>query len=277
MSSRSAENTIELDDILRVLQQAERPLKSTELSKLLKQKSGKAFKPALDAEVSAGRIYSWSSDLYWDRNPREIARDRLLNLARSEVLTATPLNKRAAAESPKINLNVVRSVRQDLVREKLLRELAPPRGSKSRANLNVNVQHPERYLEQEIGRLLASFETERSAERIRALLAPESAEPQPQPSRDPELEVPEVAETIFAAMNRIAFAPGTTVTFRRLREQPELAAIPKPVFDKAAFLLQQQRRALLAVHGHALRLPKEEQDELVTDGLGAYYVSIYAL
>ena len=82
---------------------------------------------------------------------------------------------------------------------------------------------------------------------------------------------------MFAAMNELAFAPGTTVTFYRLRQRPELASIPKEIFDKAALLLQQERRALLAVHDHAARLPKEQQDEFVTDGLGTYYVSIYAV
>jgi hypothetical protein len=248
-------------------------LKSAELSRLLKQKSGKAFKPALDAEVRAGRIYSWGSDLYWGGNPTAMARARLLNLAKSEVLTSDPFSKRAAAESPKISLDVVRNVRKELVREKSLREVDLPRGSKSKAKLNVNAHHPEPYLVQEIARLLADFGVERSKERIGALLGPAQANA----PADPASEVPEVAEKMFGAMSRIAFAPGTTVTFYRLRQQPELAHVPKAVFDKAALLLQQERRALLAVHDHGPRLPETQQDELVTDGLGTFYVSIYAI
>ena len=86
----------------------------------------------------------------------------------------------------------------------------------------------------------------------------------------------DAAEKIFAAMNRVAFAPGTTVTFYRLRQQGELADIPKPVFDRAALLLQKERRALLSIHDHAAALSPEEREGFVTDGLGKYYVSIYA-
>src|SRR5207237_5813293 len=139
-----------------------------------------------------------------------------------------------------------------------------------------NVSHPELYLKIEIGRLLEDFGVKRSTERILALLA--LAEPQPQVSvqtagTEPDLR--EIAETMLAAINRIASEPGTTVTFYRLRQQPALASVPKPTFDKAALLLRQERKAELAVHDHAARLPQSEQDELVTDGMGHYYVSIY--
>ena len=137
----------------------------------------------------------------------------------------------------------------------------------------MNVQYPEPFLEQEIGRLLTEFGIERSTEQIRALFGPAQAKPPVE--REPE--IPEVAQRMFEAMNRIAFAPGTTVTFFRLRQQPELASVPKSVFDQAALLLQQERKALLAVHDHASRLPEAEQEQFVTDGLGNFYVSIYAL
>jgi hypothetical protein len=89
-------------------------------------------------------------------------------------------------------------------------------------------------------------------------------------------DVREVAEKMFAAMNRIAFAPGTTVTFYLLRQQPELAHIPKAIFDEAALLLQQARRALLMVHDFAAALPAGQQESFVSDGLGKFYVSICA-
>jgi len=311
--------TVELEDILRVLQQAEGPLKSAQLSKLLKQKSGKALKPVLDEEVRAGRIYSWGSDSYWDKypqalarerllslakndgldaaalkkqaavgppkiglaivgsvynelaaenllpTPRTIARSRLLNLAKGEFLAATALVKRAAEDSPKISQAVLKAARTELVNERLLRVVA---------KLNVNSQHPQQYLVQEIGRLLAEFGVTRSKEQIQALLDPGQAKAPVTLEAD---TVPEVAEKMFEAMNRIAFAPGTTVTFYRLRQQPELASVPKAIFDQAALRLQQERRALLAVHDHASRLPQEEQDQFVTDGLGTFYVSIYAV
>jgi hypothetical protein len=126
--------------------------------------------------------------------------------------------------------------------------------------------HTEAYLSAEIARLLKLYGRERPASRIQALLSPE-----------PESQtVHEAAAKIFDAMNRIAFSPGTTVTFYRLRQQPELAHIPKAIFDEAALLLQHERKALLSLHDHAPALSEEERERFVTDGLGTYYVSIYA-
>jgi hypothetical protein len=72
MNSHGAQNTSTLEDIRRVLQQAEKPLTSAALGKLLGKKRATAFKPVLDAEVRAGRIYSWGS-MYWDRDPKGLA------------------------------------------------------------------------------------------------------------------------------------------------------------------------------------------------------------
>jgi hypothetical protein len=270
---RSAPIAFDPEHLRHVLESAETPLNSAKLSKLLQQKSGKALKPILDSEVKAGRIYGWAADLYWHRNPLAMARERLLCLTKSEVLAGDQLAKRAAAEAPTIGLVLVRTVHKGLLKEGVLREVNPPPGSKGKTKLIVNAEHPELYLEREIGRLLMEFGIDRSRERIRSLL--EEALPQPAPRH--ELDDREVANLIYTAMNRIAFAPGTSVTFYRLRQQPELADIPKSLFDKGALLLQQERRAFLLAHGHALSLAKTEQDELVTDGLGAYYVSICAL
>jgi hypothetical protein len=106
------------------------------------------------------------------------------------------------------------------------------------------------------------------------LLAPGPATLPEPPHADETVQ--EVAAKIFDAMNRIAFSPGTTVTFYRLRQQPELAHVPKAIFDEAALLLQHDRKALLSLHDHASALPAEERERFVTDGLGTYYVSIYS-
>jgi hypothetical protein len=264
--------TIVPENLQRALHASPHPLKLSQLSKLLKQKSGAALKPLADTAIQSGLIFAWSRDLYWDRNPRTLARERLLTISSQEILTADPLNKKATDPSIQLNLKIVREVRNELVQAKLLREVDPPKGSKSKAKLIVNAEHPEPYLESEIDRLLRTFGIERPLSRIRALLDTTTTAP-PQTAHD----VRAAAEMIFQAMNRIAFAPGTTVTFYRLRQQPELAGIPKAIFDQAALLLQQQRRALLAIHDHAPRLPENERDVLVTDGKGAYYVSIYSL
>lgn len=250
---------------------AEGPILVADLGKLpgLGRKLTAKLVQTLLAEESA--VFLWGSGkakAYWRQSPSAVARDRLLRLAGSEALTAKPLEQRAAAELPSIAPKIVKAERAQLEKEKRLLK---------KSGLLVDAQHPHPYLEKEIADLLTSFGIERSASQIRGLLDGNESAPKPAASGVEGVEgVDEVAEKIFAALNRIAFAPGTTVTFYRLRQQPELAGIPKDIFDRAALALQQNRRALLSVHDHAASLPAEDQQRLVTDGLGTYYVSIYA-
>lgn len=247
--------------ILDAIRGAAEPLKAAQLAKLPgmpKGLTGPKVRELLEGDLNSGGIFNWGSDktpAYWHRVAVAVARERLLDASAVEALSAAELTKRAAAGSPKLGGPLVKKVQAELVREKALRAADKKRF--------VNAQRPEAYLETHISGLLKAWNREIAPERIRELLGASAS-------------VSEVADKIFAAMNRIAFAPGTTVTFFRLRQQPELAEIPKAVFDKAALLLQAQRRALLSVHDHAAALPPEERERFVTDGLGSYYVSLYA-
>lgn len=223
-------------------------------------------KTLLAGDVSAGRIFEWGKGktlAYWSRDPRPVARERLLALAAREVLSARVLEQRAAAEVPAIDGKVVKAARAELVGERHLQEMTV---AGRRGKVVLDREHLRAHLEAAITRTLAAFGVERPVSRIRALLA-EGAEIAG--------DVREVAEQMFAAMNRIASGEGTSVTFQRLRAQPELSDTPKKIFDEAALLLQKERRALLSVHDHATGLPPEERERFVTDGLGTYYVSIY--
>jgi hypothetical protein len=261
--------------ILSAIDAADAPVTAATLGKLPGIGSGARVKPLLAENLASGRVFDWGKSKYWHLDPTKTARDQLLELAAREFLSRGQLAGRAVQASPGLNLNIVRSVLQKLVVEKRFRELSKP-GAKTKGLLNV--QHPEPYLEVKIASVLKSFGIERPAESIRAMLAPaQGAEtPAPPPPRGPSPDAREVAEKIFAAMNRIALAPGATVTFYLLRKEPELAHIPKMIFDEAALLLQEERRALLSVHGYADRVPVEEREQLVTDGYGNHYVSIYA-
>jgi hypothetical protein len=217
----------------------------------------------LAEDIAAGRIFLWGDakkKAYWHRDPIGVARDRLLQLAGHQALTAKDLQQRASAESPLIAPKVSKAVLAELISEKRMEKVA---------GIVVDRRHPQPYLEMEIVKLLKPFGIEPGAERIRALLG------------DGDLpagnsSVADAAKKMFAVLSRMAFSPGATVTFYRLRQDPELATIPKAIFDQAALYLQQERRALLSVHDHAAALPAQERDHLVTDGLGTYYVSIYA-
>lgn len=262
--------------ILRLIREASEPVKAAALIKsagLAKGITAKALQAFLDEDLGAGAIFNWGSNAtpaYWRSDRQTQARERLLSIAAKELVTDKELIGRAAIGPPKLPAGAIKDARAKLASEQRLSLLTSPPGSKTK--VVVDTQHPEPYLEAEIARLLQSFGRERPASRIRALISDEPAAE----AQVATATVQEVAEKMFDAMNRIAFSPGTTVTFYRLRQQPELAHVTKAVFDEAALLLQRERKALLSLHGHAPALPADEREKLVTDGLGTYYVSIYA-
>ena len=196
-----------------------------------------------------------------------------MEIAGGAILTSAEITKRAAKALPKIDTAVLARLRIALLKEGRLREV--PAAPRSKSKRVINPEHLE-VLGPDLARFLESFGVTRPPERIRALLAADVPQPPEQaPAADQEGLIRDAAEKIFSAMNRIAFSPGTTVTFYRLRQQPELADIPKQIFDRAALLLQEERRALLSNHDRAAAFPAEERDRFVTDGLGKFYVSIY--
>jgi hypothetical protein len=184
-------------------------------------------------------------------------------------LKPAALKSRICKGTPAISPKIAQLVFKKLVAEKRFLEKETKIPAVSGV---IDMKQPGPYLELKIAAVLKTVGIERSVDRVRALLAADIEAPAAAPA---STEVSEVADRMFAATNRIAFAPGTTVTFYLLRQQPELAHIPKKIFDEAALLLQQQRRALLSAHGYAARVPAEEREQLVTDGFGNYYVSIY--
>jgi hypothetical protein len=251
--------------LLKAIQEADAPLKPVQLGKSARKLTGPHVTSLLAEDLAAGHIFNWGSDkspLYWNREREAEARNRLLNLASGEALTKAQLSAHVAKGPPKIGPAIVKLVLEGLLNDNRLC-LATKR-----------VFHTDAWLSAEIARLLKSFGRERPASRIQALLAPEPETSGQSPHPDETVQA--VASKIFDAMNRIAFSPGTTVTFYRLRQQPELAHIPKTIFDEAALLLQHEQKALLSLHDHAAALPAEERERFVTDGLGTYYVSIYA-
>jgi hypothetical protein len=197
----------------------------------------------------------------------------LVDLAGRECLRKSVLTKRVAQAAPKISSKTVQVIVRKLIAEK--RFLAKENKTPNIPGI-IDINHPEPYLELKIDAVLKSAGTERSSVRIRSLLAPEMDVPTPPPAAAVPADVCEVADQMFAVMNRIAFAPGTTATFYLLRQQPELAHILKAVFDGAALLLQQERWALLMVHDFAAALPADRKEAFVSDGLGKFYVSICA-
>ncbi len=178
---------------------------------------------------------------------------------------------RANDRQPKIGLAILRSVLDGLVKKEQRLRLV---GSKVKQV--VDTQHPEAYLAIWPRLRICSSPLAGNGQLAGYRRCLRLEPPASEDSARPEETVQEVAAKMFDAMNRIAFSPGTTVTFYRLRQQPELAHIPKAIFDEAALLLQRERKALLSLHDHAPALPPEERERFVTDGLGSYYVSIYS-
>lgn len=264
--------------ILRLISDSHVPLKPAELIKsagLPKKVTGKALQASLAPEVESGQVFNWGTKtpLYWHRSRKAEGRERLLALSRTELLELPKLTARIMPGPPKLSKVWVAEAFEELAREELFRLVAPT-GSKKK--FVVNLKHPEPYLSPGIKLLLESVGKAQLFGPIMALIADQPVDETPAANEAPQSGVQEVAEKMFDAVNRIAFSPGTTVTFYRLRQQPELAGVPKQIFDQAALLLEHERKALLSLHDHAAALPPEEREQFVTDGLGTYYVSIYA-
>ncbi|MEZ5354985.1 MAG: hypothetical protein R2762_20300 [Bryobacteraceae bacterium] len=267
--------------LVQAIQQAQSPLSAAQLARAFagtkvdgKKLAAKHIAPMLAGDVDSGRLFAWGKN-YWNRDPETLARERLLAAA-SEMLGKTGLATRAAAGDPKLQKGLVNKVRDALLREGRLREMPAAAGSKSKRV--IDTAHPWPFLESEIAALLASFGIERPASQIRTLLGGAQGTPVPAPSpvtaSTPAIGA--IATRLFDAMTRIAFSPGASVTFQRLRTQPELAALDKRTFDEAALLLQKEAKVFLNAHGFAKAIAEQEREQLVTDGYGNYYVSIFA-
>lgn len=225
----------------------------------------------LAEDVASARVFDWGKSSYWNLDPETVARQRVLEVVSRECLSTRDLTKSVAQQPPRLSAKTVQFAIKKLIAEK---RLLPKETKLSNVSGIIDLKYPEPYLQRKIAAVLKSVEIERSANRIAALLAPEIESPATAAAPSPDVR--DVAEKMFAAINRVAFAPGTTVTFNILRQQPELAHIPKKIFDEAALLLQQKRRVLLNPHGYAGSISAQEKERLVTDGFGNYYVSIYA-
>lgn len=257
--------------LLQAIDAADAPVTAAALGKRPGIGTGARAKLLLAEDVASGRVFNWGKSAYWNLDPETVARQRVLEAVGRECLSLSDLKKRVCRETPTLATKAVQFAIKMLIAEKrLLRKET----KLSNVSGIIDLKHPEPYLQRKIAAVLKSVELERSADRIGALLATESDFSAV--SSVPSPEVKDVAEIMFAAMNRLAFAPGTTVTFHILRQQPELTHIPKKIFDGAALLLQQERRALLNPHGYAGSIAAQEKEQLVTDGFGNYYVSIYA-
>src|SRR5205085_12085567 len=80
-------------------------------------------------------------------------------------------------------------------------------------------------------------------------------------------DVGSAADTIMKTVNRIERNPDSSVTFYRLHKEPEIASMPKEVFDKAILKLRDDRVLELLEHDHAQRLSEaaRAEDHLVQD------------
>lgn len=257
--------------ILQAIDATDAPITAAALGKRPGIGTGARVKLLLAEDVASGRVFNWGKSAYWSLDPETVARQRVLEVVGRECVSISDLKRSVCRATPKPATQTVQSAIKKLISEQ---RLLPKETKASNVSGIIDLKCPEPYLQRKIAAVLKSVGIEPSANRIAALLAPEFESPAVSAALSPDVR--DVAEKIFVAMNRVAFAPGTTVTFHILRQHPELAHIPKKIFDEAALLLQQERRALLNPHGYAGSISAQEKEQLVTDGFGNYYVSIYA-
>jgi hypothetical protein len=282
--------------ILNAIMEAAEPVAAVQLVRLpgLSQKV-KDVPELLAEDLASARVFSWGvkDRVYWHRDGKAESHERVL---KAILEAAEPVPAAALVELPGLVQRVAEKDLAGLLAEDLASGRVFAWGKKDRRYWGrdvrtearerlMNLASRENLTKEELMSRAGALTPTIDAKDIRAAFAILIKEQQlvnalkPRGGSTPPASVDNVRETadrIFAAVNRIAFSPGTTVTFSRLRQEPELAGLAKNLFDRAVLLLEQDRRAVLTVHGHAAALTDSDREALVRDDAGTYYASIYS-
>ena len=243
---------MEVQTIVRYLEEAPAPVSRTKLSKDLRL-TAKLADAHLSEAVRSGAAFQWprlrGAARYWHRDPAVLVREEVLNVATATALTRRELVRailpRAHDCGTKIAQSTVRALLQEgrLRSEKIIGPALCYRTDRPQALVEASYAA----LRQRLGRLGIG-----DAEMATADISP--------------------ADALFDQIVLLQPAPGVPVTVRSLR-----AAMPgmsKAEFDAAVLSLADQQRIYLTTHDHGWALPEAERQELVWDGGQKLYVAV---
>jgi hypothetical protein len=247
------------------LQRSDKPLSLTQLCKQLTgpfrvpEKKKSELRAVLQRDSPQG-IYEWpkfrGSIRFWDRDPKGVAEAALIEIASEKPITRSVLLK---ALAKKVTGYKSETLIPELLHDRRLFE-DPPWGRNRK--LTAIRPDPERYRSELEGQLRPILE------KYAALgITPLATSGTGAPTRVS-------AESIAEALERIEPRKGLVVALSRIRKAPELDGVSKSDFDRAVMQLLEQRRVFLHDHSAPHTLSAAEQEQLVTDGKGNFYVGI---
>jgi hypothetical protein len=275
------------DEAIACLRRQVEPVTAKQLAKLLVApfKISEVFLvPLLDEFVGGGQLNAFppatpkGQRRYWDRDLIEFGRLQIRQLLQKK--GAQPKAKLKSAAKGLNDAQFVQAF-QGLIDIRQIVE-HPPIGKSKTLKYGTEPPAPELYLKdlgqqlaKIVGQLIAAgtsrnelkkvvegwltqagLSLEKAAEPVVALVSPATN----------ELNLLLLMRQIEPGAER-----GALVTARELRR---VANLDKNQFDQTVLGLARQGRLMLHRHDHASGLSASERDELVTDGLGTYYVGM---
>jgi hypothetical protein len=240
--------------IREILIRAKAPLSFAALAKQSKFPSD-VLRRVLGAEECRHRIFRWPDarrqQRFWSIAAAEYARTQIIETATECALPAGELAKQARKRAHGYPDKLVRSLVQQLLKDKELRKY-PAFGRESSPIGRAG--HPAAYAEA----------ARRFKEKIDAKVRAEGG----------SAGSADVPAEILAAMHALEPSASAPVSVRELRAA--LPAIGKREFDAAALALWSGQRVFLSRHDYPQSLSVEERDLLIDGGEGSYYVAITA-
>lgn len=210
------------------------------------------LRQTLALEEGRHRIFRWPDarrqPRFWSIAPAEFARAQILQIASECALPATELTKHARKKVHGYPDKQLRSLVQQLVKDKELRRY-PGFGRES--GLLGSAGHPAAYVEA----------ARRFKEKIDAKVRAEAGSV-------------DAAASILEAMRRLEPVAGVPVSVKELRAA--LPVLAKSEFDGAALALWKERKVFLSRHDYPRSLPPEDLALLIAGPDGNVYVAITA-
>jgi hypothetical protein len=276
MKHSSSDPSIEIEVVMKALEQAPQPLTAKQLRKMLTgpfKLPEEKLANLLEEHASEGRIYRYASTgkskqtRYWTRDPEMYARELMLSFLAERPHNQTDLLKRLKTKLAGFRVTQQKGLLARLVEENQLQLLPPFIGSRTKL-YSASPPDPRDYVEDAIVKLSKALGISR--EQILSVMRGGSqTEVRAVPQHD-------LDERLMRRMVqvKIAAVEGGLVPLSDLWHSLRDEGWDKASFDRTVLNLAKSYRAALQRHNFPASLSEEERAELVADDLGNYYVGI---
>ena len=274
-SHQLADPLIEIEVVVKALDQLTQPITAKQLRERLTgpfKLSEDRLAQLLEEQVTAGRVHRFlplgrsKQPRYWSRNMDEFAREQMLNLLSRHTRTQTELLRKLKTRLSGYSDEKQKALLSRLVREKVVQNIPPLIGSRT-ARYCTKPPDPRDYLEDVVAKLSKKLGLSREEILNAARLL--SSAPVNNTQND-------LSEKLLARMVQVklAAAQGGLVPLNELWQSLQNEGWDRASFDRTVLSLAEHYRVSLQRHNFPASLTEKERAELVTDGLGNYYVGI---